>query len=83
MKKSGITFAELRELLLDLGFGEVKEKTRIRFTFPTLGTVLLFRPHRAKENVLARDMIVVRRQLVDNGLIKESEFDRFLHKASA
>lgn len=83
MRKSGIGFAELRELLLALGFCEMAEKTRLRFTHPTVGTVLLFRPHAPKEIVSARDMLVVRRQLVDNGLIESSAFDEFLQQASA
>jgi hypothetical protein len=83
MKKNGITFHELREFLVELGFSETPEKTRIRFAHPTTGTVLLFRPFGRKEIVPARDMLVVRRQLVDNGLIEDANFDRFLHQASA
>jgi hypothetical protein len=83
MRKQGIVFDELREFLLELGFCETAEKTRLRFTHPAVGTVLLFRPHAPKELVSDRDMLVVRRQLVDNGLIESSAFDQFLQKASA
>jgi hypothetical protein len=83
MRKQGIIFDELRELLLELGFCEQSEKTRLRFTHPTAGTVLRFRSHAPKEIVSARDMLVVRRQLVDNGLIESSAFDQFLQKAPA
>jgi hypothetical protein len=83
MKMTDITFDELRELLVDLSCSETKEKNRISFAHPALGTFLLFRPHRPKELVSARDMLVVRRQLVYNGLIEESELDAFLQKASA
>jgi len=83
MRTTDIPFDELRELLLALGFAETPEKTRLRFANPTDGTILLFRKYDAKENVSARDMLVVRRQLVDNGLIEESAFDRFLQKATA
>ncbi len=41
---------------------------------PVTDTVLLFRPHRPDETVGERDMLVVRRQLVDNGLIEASGF---------
>ena len=83
MKKSGITFAELRDLLLELGYSETPEKTRLRFVHPRYQTDLLFRPYRPKEMVHPRDILLVRRQLVDNGLIEESDLDRFLQKASA
>jgi hypothetical protein len=84
MKKAGITFAELRELLLDLGFSEsLEEKKATRFTYPATRTFLLFRAYRPKEIVHIRDMLVVRRQLVDNGLIEPAVLESFLQKASA
>ncbi len=83
MEKTDITFDELRDLLLELGFSGTLEKTRWRFEHSAIGTVLLFRRYGKKERVSARDMLVVRRQLVDNGFLNESAFDRFLQKASA
>jgi hypothetical protein len=80
MKKNGITFVELRELLLELGF---REKSPTRFEHPATKTILLFRGHGPKGMVNDREMLVVRRQLVDNGLIAASAFDRFLQKVSA
>jgi len=50
---------------------------------PATGTILLFRRYGPKEVVSDRDMLVVRRQLVDNGLIEPSTLDRFLEKATA
>ncbi|HYV36389.1 MAG TPA: hypothetical protein VE988_11830 [Gemmataceae bacterium] len=83
-KKNGITFGELRDLLLDVGFSELpQEQDRLRFEHPVSGTILLFRPHDPHEAVSHRDMVVVRRQLVDNGLMEGAGFDRFLEKASA
>lgn len=83
MKHSDITFDELRELLLDLGCAATAEKERTTFSHPRLGSFLLLRPYGAKDAVSARDMLVVRRQLVDNGLIEPAAFDHFLDKASA
>jgi len=83
LKTTGITFDELRELLRDLGFSESLEKTRIRFANSTTGTILLFRVYGPNEMVNDRDMLVVSRQLVDNGLIEQSALDRLLQKASA
>ena len=83
MRDADVTFDELREFLLALGFLETSEKTRLRFAHPAVGTILLFRLYDRKEHVSARDLLVVRRQLVDNGLIESSALDRFLQKASA
>lgn len=83
MKNTAVTFAELRELLFELGFREKPEKTRLRFEHPAVGTVLLFRLYDRTEKVNARDMLVVRGQLEDNGLIESSAFDRFLQNATA
>ncbi len=84
MRKNGITFGELREFLLEMGFSESSQQpNRIRFQHPATATVLLFRAYDANETVNDREMVVVRRQLVDNGLIEGAAFDRFLERASA
>ena len=84
MRKNGITFEELRELLLELGFSESSPQPyRIRFEHRATETVLLFRAYNSDETVNDRELVVVRRQLVDNGLIEAPAFDRFLAKASA
>jgi hypothetical protein len=84
MTKNGITFEELHQLLLELGFREAAiETNHFRFEHTATGTVLLFRSYRANEFVNDRDLLVVRRQLVDNGFIEPSAFDRFMRKATA
>jgi hypothetical protein len=84
MSKKQPTFEELRDLLLRLGFREAPpEPDRLRFMHPTTGTILLFRPQQPGQTVTDREMVVVRRQLVDNGLIDAGAFDRFAEKVSA
>jgi hypothetical protein len=83
MMNHDLTFAELREFLVALGCSESVTPSRITFAYPRIGTFLLFRPYGPEECVSDRDMIVVRRQLVDNGLIDATAFDRFLQKVSA
>jgi len=84
MRKNGITFGELRDLLRELGFSEASQQPNlIRFEHPVTGTVLLFRAYESKETVSDREIVVVRRQLIDNGLIETPAFDRFLESASA
>ena len=80
MKKTSTSFSELRELLLELGF---REKAPTRFEHPATKTILLFGAHDAHDAISDRAILVVRRQLVDNGLIEPSAFDHFLAKVSA
>jgi hypothetical protein len=83
MKKSDVRFDELREFLKELGFREIPEdQPRVRFDHPS-GSVLLFRPYKGKEKVSARDMLVTGIQLVDQGLVHSSDFERFQQKAPA
>jgi hypothetical protein len=84
MRRNGIRFEDLRLLLLELGFREAAmDSNHFRFAHSVTGTVLLFRMYRANEVVSDRDILVVRRQLVDNGFIELAAFDRFLEKATA
>jgi hypothetical protein len=80
MARQKIRFDELRALLLELGFHPDSET---RFEHPVTKTILLFPAHRSTDPVSARDMLVLRRQLVDNGLIEDAAFDQFLQQASA
>jgi hypothetical protein len=80
MNKNGIRFDELRDLLISLGFLAM---SRNRFEHPSTGTILLFRQHGPRDVVDEREMLVVRRQLIDNGLIEPTVLDRFLNKVSA
>ena len=83
MSDDGVTFDELSELMLRLGCSKAKDEKRTSFAHPALGTFLFLRAYGPKETVAERDMVVVRRQLLDNGLIDSTAFDRFLHKATA
>jgi hypothetical protein len=83
MKTSDVSFDELRELLLELGFREIPQtKPRFKFEHPVGGT-FLFPRYKPGEKVSLGDMLVVRGQLDYNGLIDASAFDRSLHKTPA
>jgi hypothetical protein len=84
IQRSAISYRELKELLLELGFLDASKPGLPRFEFAETGTILLFRAYRSHERVFEKDMVFVRRQLVDNGLIDADAFDRFHHhKATA
>jgi hypothetical protein len=79
MKTTDIRFDEFRELLFGVGFGEVPQKTRKYFKHPA-GSILLFRLYKDREKVSLRDLMVVRGQLEDQGVIAATDFDRLLQK---
>lgn len=82
VKNSKVAFTDLRELLLELGFSETREKTRLIYRHPVGGT-LLIRPYRNKDKVKLTDMLVVRTHLDYNGMIASGDLDRRLEKLPA
>jgi hypothetical protein len=81
--KSAVTFAELRQLLLDLGFTVSKRGKFWFFEHPSSGTVFGYRPYRARERVAVGDLHMTRLQLDWRGLITPEAFDERLKKATA
>ena len=82
VKASNVAFADLRELLLELGFSESREKTRLIYRHPVGGTILI-RPYKGKDKVKLTDMLVVRQQLDYNGVLASDDLDRRLRKVPA
>lgn len=78
-----ITFNELRQLLTRLDFSEVTQRTHVRFEHDASGAVVILRPYRSTEIVTPIHLAVVRRTLVEKGLIEAESFERFLQKAPA
>ena len=83
MKTSAVSFAELRRLLVKLGFSETRKDAYWRFEHPESGAVLLFRPYSLDENVNMADLLGTRTQLDWRGLIPASTFDDSLTKTPA
>ena len=84
MRKNGVTYGELRQFLLKLGFAEsTAQANQIRFEYSAAGPILLFPAHDGTETVTTRDLVVIRRQLLDNGLVEPPAFERFLARTSA
>ena len=82
VKNSKVAFNDLRELLLELGFSETREKTRLIYHHPVGGTILI-RPYKGNAKVKLTDMFVVREQLDYNGVIASHDLDRRLLKTPA
>src|SRR5437588_12172502 len=57
MKKSSISFAQLRRLLLDLQFTESQGNAFRRFEHPESGTVFRFRPYALNEHITVQERL--------------------------
>ncbi len=81
--RSTITFAELRQLLLDLGFTVSKEGKFWVFEHPSSETEFEYRPYRVHEKVTVGDLHMTRKQLDWRGVLSAQAFDDRLKKATA
>jgi hypothetical protein len=84
MRPSHVRFAEMRELLLDMGF---VEKTfndgHTGFRHAASDTSFHFRPYEPTDFVIIVHFLMVRRILDERGLLDAHEFDRLLSKTPA
>jgi predicted RNA binding protein YcfA (HicA-like mRNA interferase family) len=76
-----ITFTELEELLLRLGFTlEPTAGSHHVFQYPSSGALVVLPGYEKKAYVDTVHLVSVRRILVENGLIDQIAFDSFLEK---
>ena len=81
--RSPIPFADLRQLLVDLGFTVSKQGKFWYFEHSPSDTTFHFRPYRARERVTLRDVSSTRFHLDWRGLMSPEAFDERLKKATA
>lgn len=81
--RSTVSFAELRQLLLDLGFRQSKRGKFWFFEHSPSETIFGYRPYRTRERVTVRDLHLTRKQLDWRDLLDEQAFDDLLKKATA
>jgi hypothetical protein len=79
-----LTFARLDSYLAGLGF-HVKpvEDSHVAYRHPASGAVIVLRPHRASDKVSQSVWVVVRRTLVENGLVEPESLEEWLLKSPA
>lgn len=80
--RSTVTFAELRQLLVDLGFTVKRDKGWF-FEEPSSDTWFMYRPYRSRERVTVGDLHMTRKQLDGRDVLSEKAFDERLKKATA
>ena len=79
-----VPFAALDNLLRRLGFAETAVPgSHVRYEHTPSGTVLVLRAHRPGELASWSDTTVVRRFLVEKGLIEGDAFERLLQEEAA
>jgi hypothetical protein len=84
MTKPKITFAQLRQLLLDLGFSErVKPKEYIFFLHEPTGAEIALPIYRANRLVMPHHLIAVRFMLDTKYLMEADDFDAFVASGGA
>lgn len=81
--RSTVTFAELRQLLVDLGFTVRKHGKGWLFEHPSSETWFMYRPYRSREKVAVGDLHMTRKQLDWRDVLSEKAFDDRLKKATA
>jgi hypothetical protein len=83
MKTSHARFADLRRLLLDLGFSESEQENAWRFEHLPSGTVFLFRAYKPNDPVTIQDVASTRTHLDWRGLLPSISFDDAFTKTPA
>jgi hypothetical protein len=81
--RSTVTFAELRQLLVDLGFSMRKRGKGWFFEHASSETNFFYRPYRAREKVTLMDLDMTRKHLDWRDVLSEQAFDDRLKKATA
>ena len=83
MRNPRITFGQLRQLLLDLGFTEtVTPKSHVFFAHQPSGAEVALPIYRSNRIVLPHHLVSVRMMLDANGLMDKDDFDDFVAAVS-
>jgi hypothetical protein len=81
--KNNIRFAELRQLLLDIGFSEASGTEEIVFRHEPTDTLFVFRRYRSADPVMGYNLIEVKDMLDSRGLMSAERFEDQFKKAPA
>jgi hypothetical protein len=79
-----VSFAQLRSLLLTLGFAEVRSsQPGLGYRHPGSDTLLLFREYRPEDPASPRDIFMAQFFLDQRGLMKPEAFENYFRKTPA
>jgi predicted RNA binding protein YcfA (HicA-like mRNA interferase family) len=81
MPPKPVPFATLHRLLHHLGFVQTPvEGTHVVFEHKKSGTLVLFRPHGAEEQVDRMTLAALRRTLDENGFVERDDSEEMLRR---
>ena len=80
---SKVTYGQLRRVLADLGFQEEKQAKGVALEHPPSKTLFLFRPYQDNDRLQFAEIMFVRKQLDERGLLESASFETLLSKAPA
>jgi hypothetical protein len=84
MTPKDVSFAELRSLLLSLGFVEVRSsEPGVGYRHAGSDTLLLFREYRPEDAVSPRDIFMAQFFLDQRGLMQPEVFENYFRKTPA
>lgn len=81
--RNEIKFADLRRLLLEIGFREIVGAEQVVFSHGASDTLFVFRPYRPGDPVTSFNLIEVRNTLDSRGLLAADQFEDQFKKAPA
>lgn len=81
--RSTITFSELKQLLVEIGFSVSKRGKFWFLDHPPSETWFRFRLYRARERVTVVDLHMTRKHLDGRGVLSPKTFDDRIKKATA
>ncbi|MBW4505017.1 MAG: type II toxin-antitoxin system HicA family toxin [Scytonematopsis contorta HA4267-MV1] len=78
-----VQFAELEQLLLDIGFAAVQTTGSQKvYEYPSSGTLIVLPDYEQQAYVRIVHLVAVRRILSENGLMDSDKFNLFLSKVA-
>ncbi len=84
MAKAGVRFAQVRDVLLDLGFREAPiSEQHVGFQHDASDTFLAMPVYKDREIVAPHHLVAVRGMLDQHGVLDAEEFDRRIASATA
>jgi hypothetical protein len=80
---NSISFAELRQLLIELGFREYLDSEQVVFRHEPSDTLFVFRRYRPQDPVASYNLMDVRHMLDARGLMTAETFENQFRKTPA
>ena len=78
-----ITYGQLRKVLSDMGFREIRRDDGVALKHAKSDTVFLFRPYEPTDRMQSAEIFLVTQELDARGLLEPESFEALLTRAPA